>query len=135
MDGAKPASSVYIGYSSSRSTSFEYDSEEKVYKRFQNQIRHEDYVTDLQYTAKNIITYQIRNYTIAGDNKGRQTIDNTGSGEGWYITLGYAVPITWEKSSRDSKTKYKYLDGTEIKVNDGRTYIEVSTTSKSVTIK
>ena len=134
-EGARPASSVYIGYSKSRSTSFEYDSEAKVYKRFQNQIEHTDYVTGLQYTAKNIITYQISNYTISGDNKGRQTLDNIGSGEGWYISEGYAVPITWEKSSRSSKTKYKYLDGTEIKVNDGNTFIQIQPYGQNLIIE
>ena len=85
--------------------------------------------------TKNIITYQVENYTISGDNKGRQTLENIGNGTGWYITEGYAVPITWEKSSRSSKTIYKYLDGTEIKVNDGNTYIEIQPSSKNITIE
>ena len=62
MDGAISANKVYIDYSSSRNTSFEYDSVNKVYKRFQNNTVHKDYVTGLQYTAKNIITYQVNSY-------------------------------------------------------------------------
>ena len=135
MEGVVPANKVYIEYSSSRSTSFEYDSVNKVYNRFQNDIIHKDYVTGLQYTAKNIITYQIENYLISGDNKGRQTIENIGRGTGWFISEGYAVPITWEKSSRSSKTIYKYNDGTEIKVNDGNTHIEIQPTNKNLTIE
>ena len=135
LDGAIEASSIDMVYSPSRSTSFEYDSENKVYKRFQNGIEHTDYVTGLQYTAKNIITYQVENYTIYGDDKGRQTIDNIGSGDGWYISNGYAVPITWEKSSRASKTIYKYLDGTQVKVNDGNTYIQIQPSGKDLTIE
>lgn len=135
MDNVKSANKVYIEYSNSRSTSFEYDSVNKVYNRFQNDIIHKDYITNLQYTAKNIITYQVENYTIGGDNKGRQTIENVGNGTGWYITEGYAVPITWEKTSRNSKTIYKYLDGTEIKVNDGNTYIQIQPNSKNLTIE
>ena len=119
------ANKVYLQYSQARSTSFEYDAESKTYKRFQNDIPHEDYVTNKQYSAKNIITYQVVNYTISGDNKGRQTIENIGSGTGWYISEGYAVPITWEKTSRSSKTIYKLEDGKILKVNDGNTYIEV----------
>ena len=135
MEGVVPANKVYIEYSSSRSTSFEYDSVNKVYNRFQNDIIHKDYVTGLQYTAKNIITYQVENYLISGDNKGRQTIENIGRGTGWFISEGYAVPITWEKSSRSSKTIYKYNDGTEIKVNDGNTHIEIQPTNKNLTIE
>lgn len=135
MEGVVSANKVYIEYSSSRSTSFEYDSVNKVYNRFQNDIIHKDYVTGSQYTAKNIITYQVENYLISGDNKGRQTIENIGSGTGWFISEGYAVPITWEKSSRSSKTIYKYNDGTVIKVNDGNTHIEIQPTNKNLTIE
>ena len=79
--------------------------------------------------------YKVNNYTISGDTKGRQTLDNIGSGEGWYISNGYAVPITWEKSSRSSKTIYKYLDGTEIKVNDGNTFIQIQPSGMNLTIE
>ena len=134
-EGAISANNIYIEYSSSRSTSFEYDSINKVYNRYQNDIAHNDYITGLQYTAKNIITYQVENYTISGDTSGRQTLENIGSGTGWYISEGYAVPITWEKSSRSSKTIYKYNDGTEIKINDGNTYIQIQPISKILTIE
>ena len=134
MEGAIPANSINVGYSRHKDTSFDYDSENKVYKRSQNNTPQIDYVTKEQYTVKNIITYKVNNYTISGDNKGRQTIDNIGSGNGYYITNGYAVPITWEKSSRSSKTIYRYLDGTEIKVNDGNTHIEIHPTGEDLII-
>ena len=135
VDGAVTANKIDINYSNSRSTSFEYDAENKVYNRFQNDKMHSDYLTGLQYTVKNIITYKVNSYTISGDNKGRQTLDNIGSGDGWFISEGYAVPITWEKSSRSSKTKYKYLDGTEIKVNDGNTHIEIQPQGRNLIIE
>ena len=135
MDGSKPANKVYIDYSSSRSTSFEYDSVNKVYKRFQNNIEHIDHETKLQYTVKNIITYQVNSYTISGDDKGRQDFENLGKGTGWYISEGYAVPITWEKTSRAGKTVYKYTDGTIIKVNDGNTHIEIQPSGRNLTIE
>ena len=124
-EGAIPANSINVGYSSYKDTSFDYDAENKVYKRSQNNIPQVDYITKEQYTVKNIITYKVNNYTISGDDKRRQTIENIGSGEGYYITNGYMIPITWEKDSRSSKTMYKYLDGTELKVNDGNTHIEI----------
>ena len=134
-EGVVSANKIYIEYSNSRSTSFEYDSINKVYNRYQNNIEHKDYITGLQYTTKNIITYQIDNYTIRGDEKGRQDINNIGNGTGWYITEGYAIPITWEKTSRNSKTTYKYNDGTPLTVNDGNTYIQIQPTEKNITIE
>lgn len=135
MDGSIVANNINIGYSNSRSTQFEYDAVNKVYNRFQNNIAHKDYVTGNQYTAKNIIAYQVNNYDMGSNNKGRQTIENIGKGTGWYISEGYAVPITWEKTSRSSKTIYKYNNGTEIKVNDGNTHIEIFPTSQQITIE
>lgn len=135
FDDSQIANKVFIKYSNSRNTSFEYDEVNKVYKRFQNEQPHTDYVTKEQYTAKNIITYQVSNYTISGDDKDRQDITNIGSGEGYFITNGYAVPITWEKKSRESKTIYKYKNGEEIKVNDGNTYIEIQPTNLDFTLE
>ena len=62
-------------------------------------------------------------------------LKTVGSGDGYYITNGYSVPIKWSKESRMDKTKYTYLDGSEISVSDGRTYIEVHITKKTVTLE
>lgn len=134
IEGAVVAEEVIIPYSNSTTTSYKYDAENKVYLRYVNSKAHSDYVTKEQYTAKNIITYQVSNHTLSEDAKGRQDIDNIGSGKGYYISNGYAVPIKWEKKSRKGQTVYTLADGTEIKVNDGNTYIQIQPTSKKVTI-
>ncbi len=126
------ANQITINYSNNHTTTFTYDNINKVYKRSQNNQAHIDYVTKNQYTAKNIIVYQVNCYTI--DNKGRINIDNIGSQEGYYITDGYAVPIIATKDSRTSKTIYKTKDGKEIKVNDGNTFIEIAPLGKELTI-
>lgn len=131
-EGAISANNVHIIFSNSKNTSFVYDAESKNYKRFQNNIAHTDYVTKNQYTVKNIITYQVSNSTY--DYKGRQTINNIGSGTGYFISNGYAVPITWEKKERSDQTVYRYLNGEEIIVNDGNTHIEIQPKNKTITI-
>lgn len=128
-----PANRVYIDYSGSRNTSFDYDPVNKVYYRSQNGVAHKDYITGNQYTTKNIITYQVRNYSL--DSYGRQALDNIGSGKGYYITNGQAVEITWEKKSRGEKTIYRYMDGTEIELNDGNTYVEIQPLGRTLTIE
>ncbi len=128
------ATNIDIPYSTSLKTSYVYDSENKVYKRFVNGVEHVDYVTKKQYTTKNIITYKLPNSTISGDQKGRQDVDTVGSGEGYYITNGYAIPITWKKESRSSQTVYKYSNGKEIDVNDGNTYIQIQPTNFELSI-
>lgn len=137
IDGAIPANTVRIPYSSGHLTSYGYDAENKVYKRYQNHTEHKDYVTGLQYTAKNIITYKVHNYRLNdGYSGGRQGLNNVGSGEGYYISEGYAIPITWQKTSRSSKTIYKVkATGEELVVNDGNTYIQIQPDSQTLTIE
>ena len=127
------ANKVDIKYSNSVITNYEYNEKEKVYYRSVNNVEHTDYVTKKQYTAKNIIIAYIDNSYISNDDKGRQNIDNIGSGIGYYITDGYAIPITWSKSGRNEQTVYKKKNGEEIKVNDGNTYIQ-NAPSNSATI-
>lgn len=133
---AKSAQEVEIKYSDYHRTNYEYDEENKVYKRSMSGKDNVDLVTGEQYTAKNIIVYNVYNYTLNdGENKGRQEINNVGNGTGYFITEGYAVPITWEKSSHSAQTVYKYNSGEEITVNDGNTFIQIYPTSGgSVTI-
>lgn len=134
-ENAIVANEVKIPYSEYQTTSYTYDEENKVYKRFMSGTKHVDLVTGEQYTAKNIIVYNVENYTLNdSENKGRQGLKNIGDGTGYYITNGYAVPITWEKSTRQAQTIYKYEDGTEIDVNDGNTYIQIQPIKQKTTI-
>lgn len=134
-EGAIKANNIEITYSGSVKSSYEYDESAQNYKRSVNGKAHTDYVTKKQYTFKNIITYQVSNISLNdGSGKDRQTLDNIGSGEGYYITNGYAIPITWSKSSRSSQTVYKYKDGTEIDVNDGNTFIQIQPKGKNLII-
>ena len=135
-EGAKVANNVSITYSSNTVTSYKYDETNKYYLRSVNGKAHTDYVTKEQYHFKNIITYQVKNTTLNdGENKGRQDIENIGSGEGYYITNGYSIPIKWVKESRKSQTKYYYTDGKEIDVNDGNTFIQIQPSGQNLTIE
>ena len=124
MDGNISASSVNIKYSNYVTTSYVYNPNEKVYYRSVNDEPHKDYVTKKQYFAKNVIIAYMNSSNIVSDSKGRQNLDNVGSGNGYYITDGKAVPITWTKNSRKEQTVYKYKNGEEIVVNDGNTFIQ-----------
>lgn len=133
LENAIKADKISIEYSNYQTTYYTYDEENKVYLRSMEDEPHVDAITKKQYTTKNIIVYQVKNRTI--DSVGRQDIDNVGSGEGYYITNGYAVPITWEKASRSSQTVYKYMDGEEIEVNDGNTWIQIQPVGKELGIE
>ena len=134
-ENSEEAKTVVITYSNSVTDKYIYDSDNGYYLRYVNNKEHVDDITKNQYHFKNIITYQVDNDTITEDEKGRQTLYNTGSGEGYYITNGYAVKIKWSKTSREAQTKYTYLDGTEINVSDGNTFIQIQPKGEELSIK
>ena len=131
-EGSVVANNVEIPYSNSYIVKFVYDSENENYKRYVNGVEHTDYFTKEQYTSKNIIITKL-DFTYTDDNY-YLDLHNVGTGDGYYITNGYAVPIKWEKKDRSSKTVYKYLDGTTINVNDGNTWIMLQSINKTTTI-
>lgn len=134
-EGVKVANEIIIPYGSAQNTTtFIYDSQNKMYNRIEDGKNCIDHKTKEQVNTKNIIVQKI---THTEGYKGSKYWDlNTiGSGEGYFITNGFACPITWEKASRAAKTKYYYKDKTEVEVSDGRTYIELQTTKQSLTIK
>ena len=134
-EGAIVANQIEIKYSYYVTSSYTYDSQNKVYLRSVNGNPHmtsDSNGVATQVTAKNIIIADMSNYSI--DNYGRQNLNNIGDGNGYYITNGYAVPIKWIKTSRDSQTVYQYLDGTEIEVNDGNTFIQLRPINQNLNI-
>lgn len=139
----KQANTVVIPYGEApQIASFEYDENSKMYVRYENSNKCVDHNTKEDVTTKNIIVQKIT-YSKCSD-KYYWELNTTGSGNGYYITNGYAVPITWSKKNRSSKTIYCYAKGTvingqdvsgqEIEVSDGRTWIEVQTTSQNLSI-
>lgn len=132
IENTKVANTVNIKYSNITRNNYVYDANNKVYLRSVNGTKQTDYVTEKQLTVKNIIVYSVKYSTI--DDYGRQTIDNVGTGNGYYISNGVAVPIKWEKDSRSSQTIYKLENGEELKVNDGNTFIQIMPTSGSLEI-
>ena len=57
------------------------------------------------------------------DRNGYLIYNCIGTGVGWYITKGQAVPILWQKTSESSDTIYTSVNGEEIQINRGKTYI------------
>ena len=122
-----PANKVSIKYSNYRTSNYQYDVDNKSYLRSMNNTKNVDLVTGKQYTVKNIIVYGVK-YTTYTDHgySGYQRISNIGTGEGYYITNGLALPITWSKASEKDKTVYKIKEtGEDLVVNDGNTYIQI----------
>lgn len=131
-EGAKVANHVKIPYGSV-TNEFKYNADTKMYTRIVNDKVTTDYYSGEEFTTKNIIVQKIT-YNVT-DDKYYWNLHTVDSGDGYYITNGYAIPIKWKKDSRKGKTKYTKLDGDEIEVSDGRTYIEVQVASRETIIE
>ena len=130
------AYTVTIPYSDYNTVKYEYDAETKRYIRYSRGVKQLDWLTDETVTTKNIIITKCKNTTLNdGENKGRQTLDNIGVREGYYITNGKAIQITCEKASREAQTIYKDLEGNEIEVNDGNTFIQICPIDSKISIE
>lgn len=131
-EGSIDANTIVVPYGNIVTT-FKYDSESKMYNKIVNDSWLTDYASKENITTKNIIVEKIDYGMTAG--KYYWDLYDVGKGDGFYITNGKAVAIKWSKPSRQAKTTYTYLDGTEIEVSDGRTYIEVQVNSQPTTIE
>ncbi len=105
---------------------FEYNEEDGLYYRYQYGAPHKG--DEGQIAVKNIIIqyaewgyYATTQYLNINLHTGR---------EGYYITNGKAIPITWKKDGEFGVTHYYDMDGNEIILNKGKTWVCVSGTDK-----
>lgn len=107
---------------------YEYHPDDGLYYRFQYNDKHMDKETKEQLTCKNII---IQFVSISYfDDKYSLIIDTTEGGNGFYITEGKSIPITWEKSSKFDITHYYDENGYEIMLNPGVTWVLLANKTK-----
>lgn len=129
------ANHVSIPYSGTNVVKYEYNSELGKYERYSKGVKQKDGSTGEDVVTKNIIVTFAQNYTLNDpEKKGRQGLYNVGTTDGYYITNGKAIKIKCEKSSRGAQTVYKDLDGNEIEVNDGNTFIQICPLNANVQI-
>ena len=116
---------IHIPYAKFYTVDWKYDEETKRFVRYVNGKTH-DSQTGEALSAKNIIMYTIKNKNLPDtEDKGRQDLENIGSGTGYYFSDGMMVEINWSKSARDAKTEYTLTDGTPLALNPGNTFIQI----------
>ncbi len=136
LQEAQKATTVTVPHSQLQTVKYVYDEKAKVYKRFARGKEQKDWDSKDTITTKNIIITFCDNYTLAdSENKGRQGLKNIGTFDGYYITNGNAIKIKCIKKDRDEQTIYQDLQGNEIKVNDGNTFVNICPVSAKVIIE
>lgn len=136
LEDGQGATSVTIPHSNKQIVKYTYNEQTKTYERIARNKKQTDWTTGETLTAKNIIVTFCDNYTLSDkENKGRQGLKNIGTFDGYYITNGKAIKIKCIKNNRDEQTVYQDLEGKQINVNDGNTFVNICPTSAKVVIE
>lgn len=60
-----------------------------------------------------------------GDSYNHINVYTTGTGNGYYISKGKYIPVTWSKSGVDEPMTLTKEDGSELKMNCGTTFVNI----------
>ena len=117
---------VVVPYYYNNEPYFIYNADDGLYYRYEFGAAECDGESGNQYAVTNIVMeYADDVYYQEGgkDNpKGYLEFYLQGQGKGKYLTNGKMVDITWKKENYTGNTKFYYLDGTEIILNQGKTW-------------
>ena len=136
LENGQVANTITIPHSDLQTVTYEYDEQNQVYIRYARGEEQTDWDTEEPVTTKNIIITFCDNYTLSdSENKGRQGLKNIGTFDGYYITNGKAIKIQCIKEEREGKTIYQDMEGNEIQVNDGNTFVNICPIDAEVVIE
>lgn len=123
--------SVDIPFSGEYYSDFEYDSTLGVYKKFHSGEPHMDSATGNQLSFTNVFVL----YTeISLRGEGALVDVELSGGDGYYISDGAAQQIKWYKNDEDEPIRVTDLEGHEISVNAGKSYIGLIDDDRTVEI-
>lgn len=114
---------IVINYDKNYKVSYVYNEQEKVYYRKINGDNMKDKETKEDVKTTNIIIEKVGLKVI--DKVGRLEVSNITKNRGYLITGGKLIEIEWSKTSRNGKTIYKNMNGEEIIINKGVTWIQI----------
>lgn len=120
LENGRPANKVTTGFTQNKSY-FVYNEQDGLYYRYAWGKEHVDGDTGEQIAVKNIII-EYCSYHLE-DDRSNKFINTVGTGKGAFVTNGKVVDITWEKEGYWNNTHYYYEDGTEIKLNPGKSWV------------
>ncbi len=121
------ANTVHVSFGAYMKPYFVYNAEKGVYERYEYGKEQIDNMADPEdniLSFKNVIVQQSA-YECINPKNDLQNVTLVGSGEGYYCTNGKAIPIKWEKKSKNDPTKFYTENGEELLLNPGKTWISI----------
>ena len=118
------SSTDFTVYYSGYSTDFKYSSDKNCYNAFIDGDEYIDGGNNSSIDFANVIVLNIPSQTV--DGYGRQAMEMTGSGSGYFFTGGKYVEINWERADRADNFHYTLKDGTPLNLSIGKTFISIA---------
>lgn len=111
---------------------FVYNEDDGLYYRYEFGKEQMDAATDTQLSVKNILI-QVCEVEAYFDQQNHDRVDTTieGKGHGYYVTNGKAIEITWKCKEEGQITQYFDMEGNEIELNQGKTWIDIVDTDNA----
>lgn len=122
-ENGQKADKVTIQFSQSVRPYLVYDAENREYTRYQFGVLHKDANNDQPLVFKNIIVQYVKHTEISNGYLDLE-LENA-EGDGYYVTNGVAVPITWKRNEAANECHYYDLSGERLEINVGKTYVAI----------
>ena len=134
IGNGQTANYIKVPHSNYYTSEFRYESSTGLYSHSHYNTAHIDGANGEQIKTTNVFLLFVKQ-RIA-DSYGRREVTLTGEGKGMYFNGGEYVEIVWKRASDDAPFKYYNLDGTELKVKQGKSYVSLVDvqTQASVTV-
>ena len=133
--GGFSAVDVVARFSSGRATNFTYDSRLNTYRMRQGNTDFTDANDNATLEVTNILILKTSVTNIRGDGSGRLNVETVGSGDGYFVSGGKYVEITWSRKDLESPFVYTLRDDSLIELGIGKTYICIIPDSMSATFE
>lgn len=110
-----------VHYSAGFATEFKYNAEKKCYNAYIDGKEYYDGGNDSSIDLTNVIILNVPTKSI--DSYGRQEMEVTGTGTGYFCCGGNYIEINWSRDNRADNFHYTLKDGTPLALGIGKTYI------------
>lgn len=120
---SQPVTTFTITYNKDYHVQYVFNKDTGAFNRFVNDKLQIDEYYENEIIATNIIIQKLKKVVL--DNEGRLALYNVAEGEGYYISNGEMIEISWEKTGIRNRTLYRDKNGNELLFNPGQTWIQV----------
>jgi len=137
--GGLDATEAVARFTSDKSTTFTYNTEENAYRVRQTwHTTSRDFVdgnNGSRPSFTNVLILKTSITHIPGDGAGRRNVVTTGTGDGYFICGGKYIEIEWHRTNMSSPYYYTLKDGTPLEFGRGTTFICIIPSNSSATFR